>query len=146
MTPDVNVLVAAFRADHPHHRTARDWLAQARLDCAQGTEPLTLLPMVLAGFLRLVTNRRVFVEPDSVEDAIGFIDAVLESPGVQLGPCGDEWPLFRNKLLVHGLQGNLVTAAWIASAVEALSERLVTFDRDFVPLLPPRDLTLLGAG
>ena len=29
MTPDVNVLVAAFRADHPHHTTARVWLEQA---------------------------------------------------------------------------------------------------------------------
>jgi hypothetical protein len=29
MTPDVNVLVAASRADHPHHQTALTWLTQA---------------------------------------------------------------------------------------------------------------------
>lgn len=146
MTPDVNVLVAAFRADHSHHATARAWLSQARRDCVHGSEPLTLLPMVVTGFLRLVTNPRVFAEADSVADAIAFIDAVLESPGVELGACTDEWPLLRNKLLTLGLHGNLVTDAWIASAVEALSDHLVTFDRDFMRLLPARDFTLLGSG
>ena len=29
MTPDVNVLVAAARSDHPHHDVARDWLGEA---------------------------------------------------------------------------------------------------------------------
>lgn len=42
------------------------------------------------------------------------------------------------------LSGNLVTDAAIASMVEALSEHLVTFDRDFSRLLPARDLTLLN--
>lgn len=43
------------------------------------------------------------------------------------------------------LQANLVTDAWIAAATQALSEHLVTFDRDFKRLLAPRDLTLLDA-
>jgi hypothetical protein len=144
VTPDVNVLVAAFRADHSAHASARTWLHQARIDCAQATETLVLLPMVVTGFLRLVTSPRVFANPDSVEDAIGFLDALVESPGVELRGCGEEWPLLRNLLLTLGLQGNLVTDAWIASAVQALSEHLVTFDRDFTRLLPPRDLTLLS--
>ena len=145
MTPDVNVLIAAFRTDHSHHETARAWLSRARRDCAQGREPLTLLPMVVTGFLRLVTNPRVFAEPDSIGDAMGFIDALLETPGVELRTCGGEWPVLRAKLVTMGLQGNLVTDAWIASAVEAQSEHLVSFDRDFLKLLPTRDLTLLGS-
>ena len=36
MTPDVNVLVAAFRADHAHHATAYGCLNEARQNCAQG--------------------------------------------------------------------------------------------------------------
>jgi uncharacterized protein len=97
----------------------------------------------VAGFLRLVTNRKVFPEPDSTEDAIAFIDAVLGSPGVELRTARDEWPLLRAKLLTLRLAGNLVTDASIASMVQALSEHLVTFDRDFSRLLPARDLTLL---
>jgi predicted nucleic acid-binding protein len=99
--------------------------------------------MVVAGFLRLVTNRRVFVNPDSIDDAIAFIDALLDSPGAELRASGGEWPLLRDKLLTLDLQGNFVTDAWIAAATEVLSEHLVTFDRDFKRLLPPRDLTLL---
>jgi predicted nucleic acid-binding protein len=99
--------------------------------------------MVVAGFLRLVTNRRVFVNPDSIDGAIAFIDALLDSPGAELRAGGGEWPLLRDKLLTLDLQGNFVTDAWIAAATEVLSEHLVTFDRDFKRLLPPRDLTLL---
>jgi len=99
--------------------------------------------MVIAGFLCLVTNGRVFVNPDSIEDAVALIDALLGSPGVELQAGGTEWPLLRDKLLRLGLQGNFITDAWIAAATEAISEHLVTFDRDFNRLLPPRDLTLL---
>ena len=34
--------------------------------------------MVATAFLRLVTNQRVFTEPDSIEDAIAFIDTLLD--------------------------------------------------------------------
>ena len=144
MTPDVNVLVAAFRGDHPQHRAARTWLEAARRSCAKGAAPLTLLAVAAVGFLRLVTSSRVFADPDSIEDAVGFIDALLDSPGVEMSAGEKEWPLLRNKLLTLDLRGNLVTDAWIAAATEALSEHLVTFDRDFVRLLPARDLTVLG--
>ncbi len=143
MTPDVNVLVAAYRADHVHHDIAYTWLAEARRNCVQGNDTLTLLPMVAIAFLRLVTNSRVFTEPDSIEDAIAFIDVLLDTPGIELEDCGKEWPMLRDKLLTHGLHGNLVTDAWIAAAVETLCEHLVTFDKDFKRLPPARDLTLL---
>ena len=143
MTPDVNVLIAAFRRDHQHHAVAVQWLDGARVDCAQGHASLALLPMVVVGFLRLVTNRRVFIEPDSIEDAVTFIDALLDSPGVELQPSGEEWPILRAKLIARGHKGNEVTDAWIASATESCSEHLVTFDRDFRNLLSPGDFTLL---
>jgi toxin-antitoxin system PIN domain toxin len=144
MTPDVNVLIAAFRHDHQHHAVALQWLDGARVACAEGRASLALLPMVIAGFLRLVTNRRVFIEPDSIEDAVAFVDTLLDTPGVELQPCGEEWPILRAKLIARGHKGNDVTDAWIASATESCSEHLVTFDRDFLNLLSPGDLTLLA--
>ena len=137
------MLVAAFRRNHAHHAAARKWLDSARRVCAQGSATLTLLPVVVAGFLRLATNVRVFVEPDSIEDAVAFIDALLDSPGLEFQAAGAEWPLLRDKLLTGRLRGNAVTDAWIAAATEALSEHLVTFDRDFERLLPRLSLTLL---
>ena len=143
MTPDVNVLIAAFRRDHEHHAAALQWLDGARVSCAEGRASLALLPMVVAGFLRLVTNRRVFIDPDSVQDAVAFVDALLDSPGVELLPCGEEWPILRARLIARDHKGNKVTDAWIASATESCSEHLVTFDRDFVNLLSPADFTML---
>jgi toxin-antitoxin system PIN domain toxin len=143
VTPDVNVLVAAFRRDHAHHTVALNWLQHARTSCAEGSATLTLLPMVVVGFLRLVTNSRVFIDPDAIEDAVTFVDALLSSPGIELQASGTEWPLLREKLLTTNLHGNDVTDAWIAAATEALSEHLVTFDSDFKGLLPARDVTVL---
>ncbi len=144
MTPDVNILVAAYRADHAHYGIASEWLNRARRNCAQGSETLTLLPMIATAFLRLVTNRKVFSEPDPIEDAIAFIDVLLDTPGIVLEDCGKEWPLLRDKLLTQGLHGNLITDAWVAAVVETLCEHLVTFDKDFKRLLPARDFTLLN--
>ena len=143
MIPDVNLLVAAFREDHPRHRSARDWLARTRSSCAPGSATLVLLAVVVAGFLRVTTNPRVFVNPDVIEDAVAFVDALLGSPGVELQSGAAEWPLLRDKLLLLRLHGNLVTDAWIAATTQALAEHLVTFDRDFTRLLPARDITLL---
>ena len=67
------------------------------------------------------------------------------SNGVELQPCGEEWPILRAQLIAHGHKGNEVTDAWIASATESSSEHLVTFDRDFLNLLSPGDFTLLTA-
>ncbi len=83
MTPDMNVLLAASRSDHPHHRTALEWLAEALVATARG-ERLLLLPMVAAGFLRLATHSRVFVEPTPLEAAIDFLTALLNADGVEL--------------------------------------------------------------
>ncbi|MBM5808899.1 MAG: type II toxin-antitoxin system VapC family toxin [Cyanobacteria bacterium M_surface_7_m2_040] len=53
---DVNVLVQACIAGTRHHRPARAWLLQQR--CAP--QGLGLFSVVVSGFLRVVTNRRVF--------------------------------------------------------------------------------------
>src|SRR5450830_1326374 len=71
MVPDVNILVAASRSDHPHHQVARSWLEQALAACAAGAS-LKLPPMVVASFLRLVTHPRIFVTPTPVQEAVGL--------------------------------------------------------------------------
>ena len=96
MIPDVNVLVAAFRPDHEHHVVAATWLNDARNACATGNGTLVLPPKVVAGFLRVVTNHRVFIDPDPVQDAVAFVDALLETPSAELCPSGHEWPVLRD--------------------------------------------------
>lgn len=142
MTPDVNVLVAASRSDHPHHPVAIRWLDDALDACALG-QGLALLPMVAAGFLRLVTHPRVFVEPTPLAAAQEFLAALLAVEGVVLLPLSGEWPLLEPLCRHHQLVGNAISDGWIAAAVLARRQVLVTFDRDFLPLLPSRQLLLL---
>lgn len=142
MTPDVNVLVAASRADHPHHAAARKWLEGA-LAAAQDGAAFTVMPMVLASVLRLVTSPKIFQMPTPIADAVAFIDAILAMPGVQLATLGPEWPKLRQLCLDKQLDGNDLPDAWLSAAVEQLGEHLVSFDRDFRKLLTRSRFTLL---
>ncbi|GAB5537482.1 MAG: type II toxin-antitoxin system VapC family toxin [Rubricoccaceae bacterium] len=142
MTPDVNVLVAASRTDHPHHAVALGWLNRALADCATGAR-FSVLPMVAAGTVRLVTHPRVFASPTPTPDALAFVQAVLDAPGVEIPGLGDEWAAFVDLCQTHALTGNTVPDAWIAAAVRDHHEHLVTFDRGFRRLLPQNRLTVL---
>jgi toxin-antitoxin system PIN domain toxin len=142
MTPDVNVLVAASRSDHPHHAIARNRLEKAAAAAALGST-LVLMPMVLASFLRLVSSPKIFQEPTPVEDAVAFIDALLAAQGVHLAPLGPEWPRLRQLCIEKNLKGNAVPDAWLAAATIHLGEHLVSFDRDFRKLIGRSQFTLL---
>ena len=142
MTPDVNVLVAASRGDHPHHAVARAWLEQSLAASASGVA-FTLMPMVLASFLRLVTNPKVFKVPTPIRDAVIFVDALLSVSGVQLAPLGPEWPRFRQLCLDRPIGGNDVPDVWLAAATLHYGEHLVSFDRDFTRLVGRSQFTLL---
>ena len=99
--------------------------------------------MVAAGFLRLVTHPRVFVEPTPLAAAQEFLGVLLAVEGVQLVALSNEWPLLEPICREHQLVGNAISDGWIAAAVLARRECLVTFDRDFLPLLPSRQMLLL---
>lgn len=142
MTPDVNVLIAASRSDHPHHKIAYSWLDKAVVSCADGAT-LRLMPMVVASFLRLVTNAKIFVHPTPVEDAAKFLDAILSVPGVEMPYLGAEWPIMRQLCVEKNLTANDIPDAWLAAAVIQLGEHLVTFDTDFKKLLKRAQLTVL---
>ena len=142
MAPDVNVLVAASRSDHPHHTVARSWLKEA-LAAAEGGALFTLMPMVMTSMLRLVTSPKVFVQPTPVADAVAFVDAIMAAPGVQLASLGPEWPTLRQLCLDKKLADNDLPDGWLAAAVELHAEHLVSFDRDFKKLLPRARFTHL---
>jgi toxin-antitoxin system PIN domain toxin len=142
MTPDVNVLVAASRSDHPHHAVARTWLEEA-LAAAERGAAFTLMPMVIASHLRLVTSPKIFVHPTPISDALAFVDAILAMPGVELASLGTEWPKLRQLCLEKQLAGNDLPDGWLAAAVDQQAEHLVSFDRDFKKLLARTRFTLL---
>jgi toxin-antitoxin system PIN domain toxin len=144
MTPDVNVLVAAYRPDHPHHAPARTWLDSAVRAAATGATPLVLLGTVVTGFMRVTTNPKVFVEIDPMQDLTDFVDSLLSCTGVQFQAQGAGWSQLRQLCLQQQVSSNLVADAWIAASVIESGETLCTFDRDFKKLLSPDRLHLLN--
>lgn len=126
---DVNVLVCAHRLEAPTHEATRAWLDRARTD----PRPLGLADLVLTGFLRVVTNRRVFREPTPLASAIAFIDAVLAGPAARrVSPGERHWTLFTELCKRSGVAGNLVTDAYLAALAIEQGASLVTADRDFL--------------
>jgi uncharacterized protein len=145
VTPDVNVLVAASRSDHPHHKDAIVWLKRAIAACRGGAS-VEILPMIASGFLRLVTHPKVFAHPTPTDDALAFLDALLATPGVEMPGLGGEWTTLRQMCGEAKLTGNDIPDAWIAAAVRTLGSHLVTFDRGFSKRLGKRELTILPDG
>jgi toxin-antitoxin system PIN domain toxin len=125
---DVNVVLAAHRADHPHHRPVRSWF-DATL---AGAEPFTVPLIVWASFLRLTTNRRIFEVPTPRADAFAFIDATRAQPlHVPLEPGPSHLALVRRLCDEADAVGDLVPDAVIGAIAVEYSCELVTLDRDF---------------
>jgi uncharacterized protein len=143
MLLDINVLVAAYRQDHPQHVAAKSWLTQF-LE-ASGAQPLTLCMPVASGFLRLVTNAKIFPQPSDAAKAVDFLDWVNEHPRTRWAESGNEWPHLRNLVLDQSLTGNHIPDAQLAALAQHLGEALVTFDKGFRKLLPRTLLQVLPA-
>ena len=99
--------------------------------------------MVVASFLRLVTNAKIFVHPTPVENAVEFLDALLAVPGIEMPCLGAEWPIMRQLCVEKKLTANDIPVVWLAAAVIQLGEHLVTFDTDFKKLLKRAQVTIL---
>lgn len=125
---DVNVVVAAFRDDHPHHPIALSWLART-LD---GSEPVVVPDLVWVGFVRVVTSSRIFDPAASLDQAFAFVEAVCSAARYVAVPgLADGLDRFRRAALDADATGNLLPDAYIAAVAYAHGAAVATFDRDF---------------
>jgi uncharacterized protein len=125
---DVNILVYASISGMPQHRAARRFWEQA----LNGDEAVGLAPVVLFGFLRLVTNRRIFTPPLAVAAAVAVVEEWLARPQVRLlTPSPDEFALALALIRQQGTAANLTTGAQIAAAALSADATVVTNDADF---------------
>ncbi|HXO40783.1 MAG TPA: type II toxin-antitoxin system VapC family toxin [Thermoanaerobaculia bacterium] len=125
---DVNVLVYAHRKDGPEYSRYRPWLEElVSADAAFG-----MADIVLSGFLRIVTNPRVFARPTPVNLAVSFAEELRAQPNcVTVAPGPRHWSIFSRLCLEAGAKGNLVADAYLAAlAIESGSE-WITSDRGF---------------
>jgi uncharacterized protein len=125
---DVNVLVYAHREDAPRHKEYNTWLRTL----LSGDEPFTLTSLVLTGFVRVVTHRRVFDPPSPLGLALTFADQLRDSDNCVLLEPGDRhWNIFKEQCRRADARGNLVTDAHIAALAVEMGSTLSTTDRDF---------------
>ena len=132
---DVNVLVYAHRGDSDSHDAWSTWLGSR----VNGSEPWALTVGTLSGFLRIVTNHRVFSIPTPLADALAFVDALCESDTlVVLGPGPKNRSIFLDLVQQTEARGkHIPDAEFAAIAIEHGCE-LASADRDFSRYPGPR--------
>ena len=125
---DANLLVYAHVTSFDQHQAALQWLE----------DQLTTLPRVglpwpsLLAFVRLVTNPRVFSEPESVADAWVQVEAWLDAEPVWTPtPTDQHRQLLGECLQVSALRANDVPDAHLAALTVEHGLRLATTDSGF---------------
>jgi len=93
-------------------------------------EPFALSEVVLAGFLRIVTNPKIFDPPSPMETAIAFCQRLVDWPrAVPVVPSRRLWDIFDG--LCANIHGALVTDAYLAALAIEHGCELITTDSDF---------------
>jgi toxin-antitoxin system PIN domain toxin len=125
---DVNVILAAHREDHPQFDPARTWVERL-LDSAG---PFSVIDLVAGSFVRLATNRRIFLTPTPAPDAFAYLRALRAQPGhITLSPGARHLELFERLCRDADATGDLAPDAQLAAVAVEHGGEVVSFDRDF---------------
>jgi hypothetical protein len=125
---DANILLYAEDSLSPHHQQARSWWDEQ----LSGTSPVCLSWVVLAAFIRIATNPRVFAHPLSLTQAIARVQSWLDQPCTRVvQPTERHWVVFQQMLTSGQAVGNLVTDAHLAALAIEHGCELFSSDSDF---------------
>ena len=125
---DVNVLIYAHREESPEHDAYAAWIS----DLVSGDEPFGCSELASSGFVRIVTNPRVFTRPTPLATALRFIDEIQARPTcVRLRPGLDHWSIFVRLCEAVSAKGKLVADAYHAALAIEHGCELVSTDGDF---------------
>lgn len=125
---DVNVLLYVVNHESPYLDRVRAWWENA----LAGDEPVGLAWVMLLGFLRLSTHRKVFHAPLTIDEAVAMVTSWLEQPNVEIIEENRfHWQELSKLLTVHGISGGDVTDAHIAALAITHEATLASCDVDF---------------
>lgn len=129
LLPDVNVLIYAHVEDStPDHAEYARWVT----GLATGQEPFALSVLVLSGFVRVVTNPRVFSPSSTLDQSFAFVKSLVERPTARIvGPGPDHLDIFERLCRESGAAGKLVADAQHAAVAVEHGCTLVSTDADF---------------
>ena len=125
---DANILIYAHVSSFAQHNLARDWLDQQLNASARVGLPWTSL----LAFLRLVTNPRVFEQPEAIRDAWEQVHTWLTAETVWIPqPAERHADILGEFLALPGVHGNLVPDAHLAALAVEHGLTLCSTDGDF---------------
>ena len=129
LLPDINVLVYAHREDSiASHAEYAQWISRL----ATGAEPFALSVLVLSGFLRIVTNHRVFSPPSTFDSAFAFLSELIARPTARIvGPGPEHLVIFERLCREAGATGKLIADAQHAAVAVEHGCTMVSTDSDF---------------
>jgi uncharacterized protein len=143
LLPDVNVLLYAHRAESPEHQSYREWLR----GLAEGPEPFALSELGASGFIRIVTNPRIWEEPTTTADAFEFISRLRRRSNARLLTHGPRsWEIFERLCVDARARGKLVADAYHAALALEHGCELITADSDFARFAGLRHRHPLASG
>jgi len=126
--PDVNLLVYATDETSIFHTNAKTWWDGA----LSSSRIVGICYPSMLGFIRLVTNRRVFAAPLSVTEALEYVESWLAQPNTTIVvPTPRHWPLLATLLESTGIGANLTTDAHIAALAIEHGFTVYSNDSDF---------------
>lgn len=126
--PDVNVLVHAHNSDSSVHEAARSWWDR----CLAGTESVGLAWIVLLGFIRVSTHRKILSNPLPIDSVLGRIQSWLSLPQVHIPhPSDRHFEGLQRHLASIGTGGNMTTDAHLATLAQQRGYILYSTDADF---------------
>ena len=127
-TPDANLLIYAYDENSEHHKRAKQWLEKK----LSSPELFGLSWQVIAAFLRISTNLRIFTLPFTLSEAIEIVHEWLARPQVKiLVPTEKHWQIFSSLILEGQTNGAMMMDAHLAALAIEHGAVLATTDRDF---------------
>lgn len=126
--PDINLLLYANFSTFPQHKDAKTWWDST----LSGTDQVRIGHVVVMGFLRISTNKKVFNPPLSMDQAVAVVDAWLNQPNVELiAPSETHWTNLKLMLSSGNAGSNLTTDAHIAALAADYGLIVYSNDTDF---------------
>lgn len=128
LMPDVNILIYAHRQDEEWHEPYADWLK----DLVDGPEPFALSVLVAVGFVRIVSNARIYDDPTPLPVALAVIEQLAVHPRCRLAtPGANHLDDVARLCRAVGATGKLVADAQHAAVAIGEGCTWVTRDADF---------------
>ncbi|MDX2012764.1 MAG: TA system VapC family ribonuclease toxin [Myxococcaceae bacterium] len=123
---DVNLLVQATMRGMPLHQRARAWLEEVLEQGRLGASHTALF-----GFIRIVTNRRIFDPPRAVDDAVSDVQHWLDEGALLVTPGPRHLAIAFHLLRELGTAGNLASDVQLAALAIENQAELASADTDF---------------